>query len=126
MRGAQRRRRTQSTLKIGGRCAPPAPAPLITYTKYLRRASSRSRCANNSHPLAIAIPLRLSVIKPSPRLDSLGGPAPGGLRRGAGRGTAAGGSATGRVVCRRPSTVQRRARVPTQPRTTKLKPTTQL
>lgn len=57
---------------------PPAPVPLITYTKYLRRASSRSPRANSSRPLAIAVPLHpLSVIKPSPRLDSLGfGPRP--------------------------------------------------
>lgn len=62
---------------------PPAPAPLITYTKYLRRASSRSPRANSSRPLAIAVSLRpLSVIKPSPRLDSLGRPRP--LRRAGG------------------------------------------
>lgn len=69
---------------------PPAPVPLITYTKYLRRASSRSPRANSSRPLAIAVPLHpLSVIKPSPRLDSLGfGPRPlrgeGGERDGGG------------------------------------------
>lgn len=88
----------------------PAPAPLITYTKYLRRASSRSPRANSSRPLAIAVPLRpASVIKRSHRLDSLAGPAPCG-ERGAGCAARAGGRRAGRAVCRRPLTVLCRAR----------------
>lgn len=69
----------------------PAPAPLITYTKYLRRASSRSPRANSSRPLAIAVPLRpASVIKRSHRLDSLAGPASCGAKGARhGRGAAA-------------------------------------
>lgn len=55
----------------------PAPAPLITYTKYLRRASSRSPRANSSRPLAIAVPLRpASVINHRHRLRSLGSAPP--------------------------------------------------
>lgn len=61
----------------------PRAAALITYTKYLRRASSRSQSANSSRPLRIAVPLRpASVIKLLHRLDSLGGSAPGGRAGG--------------------------------------------
>lgn len=86
---------------------PPAPAPLITYTKYLRRASSRSPRANSSRPLGIAVPLRpLSVIRALHRLGSLGRRAGGSASCGA-RGAVA---RRRRAVCRRPSTVPRRAR----------------
>lgn len=103
----------------------PAPAPLITYTKYLRRASSRSPRANSSRPLAIAVPLRpASVIKRSHRLDSLR-PSPRPLR-GAGRAARAGGRRAGRAVCRRPLTVLRRACCDRPHPNDKLTPTTQL
>lgn len=73
----------------------PAPAPLITYTKYLRRASSRSPRANSSRPLAIAVPLRpASVIKRRHRVRSLGSAPPPGAR-GAGRGRGRGAAAPG-------------------------------
>ena len=102
----------------------PAPASLITYTKYLRRASSRSPRANSSRPLAIAVPLRpASVIKRSHRLDSLAGTPPAG--RGA-RGSGGGPPRRPRSV---PATVDcavSRALRPTAPRNDKLTPTTQL
>lgn len=102
----------------------PAPAPLITYTKYLRRASSRSPRANSSRPLAIAVPLRpASVIKRSHRLDSLAAPPPAGRRA---RGSGGGPTRRPRSV---PATVDcavSRALRPTAPRNDKLTPTTQL
>lgn len=98
---------------------PPAPAPLITYTKYLRRASSRSPRANSSRPLAIAVPLRpLSVIRALHRLGSL-------RRRGHLRG-AGGTRETSRAVCQRPLTVLRRARRADNNPNDNLTPTTQL
>ncbi|CAH0729619.1 unnamed protein product, partial [Brenthis ino] len=80
----QRRRRTQSTLKIGGRCSPAlSRAPHYLYKILKTRRPALRALIARAH--SIAVPLRpLSVIKlASPRLVAT---PPAGGARGAGGG----------------------------------------
>lgn len=131
MRAAERRRRTQSTLKIGGRCASPAASPPRALAAsppraphYLykilktRRPALRALIAR-AHSIAVPLPPPSVIKLASPRLVAPPTAARGGgrARRGGGGARASGGTPPPAAQCAGDRRQRRRARSPRHERT---------